>query len=497
MGSHARLVIAGLSGDSGKTLVSLGLVAAWRRAGLAVAAFKKGPDYIDASWLGWAAGVAARNLDVHLMGEDVVRCAFARHARQADIAVIEGNRGLFDGVDASGSASTARLAALLEAPVVLVVPATKMTATAAALVRGCQVFDPRLRLGGVVLNRVASSRQARVTRAAIEAACGIPVLGILPRFDDELLPSRHLGLVTPAEHGACTDLGARLAEVADAHLDLSELRALAGTARPLDECPEQTQVPSEPVVVGYFRDSAFTFYYPENLEALEREGAILKPLSALEMSELPDLDLLYIGGGFPETHAAELSANQSLRDAVRDAASRGLPIYAECGGLVYLAEVLRVGGSEYPMSGVLPIHVGLSPRPQGHGYCDVETDAANPFFPVGMTLRGHEFHYTRITRGLERLTSAYSVTRGFGCGAGRDGLVVGNVLASYIHLHASGVPAWARHLCCRASRYRRTKRDSDASSEKGRQEGSQEDGGWRRCGGGRRRDVSASTPVPA
>jgi cobyrinic acid a,c-diamide synthase len=497
MGSHARLVIAGLSGDSGKTLVSLGLVAAWRRAGLAVAAFKKGPDYIDASWLSWAAGVAARNLDVHLMGEDTVRRAFSRHVREADISVIEGNRGLFDGLDAAGSASTARLATLLDAPVVLVVSATKMTATAAALVRGCQVFDPCLRLGGVVLNRVASGRQAEVIRGAIEAACGIPVLGTIPRLDHEPLPSRHLGLVTPDEHRDREGLDERLADLASAHLDLQRLRALAATAVPLEACPEQPHMPVEPVNVGYFSDSAFTFYYPENLEALEREGAVLKPISALAAPTLPDLDLLYIGGGFPETHAAELSANQSLRNAVRDAAACGLPIYAECGGLVYLAEALRAKGSEYPMSGVLPIQVDIGPRPQGHGYCDVEADRANPFFPVGMALRGHEFHYSRVTRGLDQVTSAYSVTRGIGCGGGRDGLVVGNVLASYIHLHASGVPAWARHLCRRASRYRRTKKDSNASSEEGRQEGSQENGGRRRRGFGRRGDVSASTEVPA
>jgi cobyrinic acid a,c-diamide synthase len=512
MGSHARLVIAGLSGDSGKTLVALGLVAAWRRAGLSVAVFKKGPDYIDAAWLSWAAGTAARNLDVHLMGEEVVRRSFAVHAETADISIIEGNRGLFDGLDPLGSASTARLARLLDAPVLLVVPATKMTATAAALVRGCQVYDPALRLAGVVLNRVASERQAGVIRSAIEGACGVPVVGVLPRLQGDLLPDRHLGLVPPEEHMGRDELEGRLAELVGARVDLGRAHDIAAAAPRLALELESRQVAApdpaamatapeaatsaDPVRVGYFCDSAFTFYYPENLEALERAGARLKPISALSAQELPDIDLLYIGGGFPETHAVELSRNEALRRCVREAAAGGLPIYAECGGLMYLSEELRVGGLVHPMSGVLPVQVEHCARPQGHGYCDVEVDAENPFFPVGAVLRGHEFHYSRLTGGVEHLSSAYWVVRGTGCGGRRDGLVVGNVLASYVHLHASSVPSWARHLCSRASRYRRTKRDSNASPEEGRQEGCQEDGGRWRSRGSRSRDISAATTVP-
>ena len=514
MGSHARLVIAGLSGDSGKTLVALGLVAAWRRMGLSVAVFKKGPDYIDAAWLSWAAGTAARNLDVHLMGEEVVRRSFAVHTRTSDISVIEGNRGLFDGLDPLGSASTARLACLLDSPVLLVVPATKITATAAALVRGCQVYDPALRLAGVVVNRVASERQAGVIRSAIENACGVPVVGVLPRLEGDLLPSRHLGLVTPEEHTRRDELAGRLVELVGARVDLALVRDIAAAAPPLSLEHELTRTetsnasaatamasasaPSgDPPAIGYLCDSAFTFYYPENLEALEWAGARLEPISALSAQQLPDIDLLYIGGGFPETHAVELSRNEALRRSVRRAAALGLPMYAECGGLMYLAEELRVGGLVHPMSGVLPVQVELCARPQGHGYCDVEVDAENPFFPVGTVLRGHEFHYSRLTGGVDHLTSAYSVVRGTGCGGRRDGLVVGNVLASYVHLHASSVPNWARHLCGRASRYRRTKRDRNASPEEGRQEGCQEDGGRRwRSRGSRSRDISAAATVP-
>jgi cobyrinic acid a,c-diamide synthase len=452
MGTHARLVVAGTSGDSGKTLVSLGLAAAWRQAGREVAVFKKGPDYIDAAWLGWAAGRDAHNLDVHLMGEETVRRNLAWYARDADVALIEGNRGLFDGIDAAGSASTARLATLVETPVVLVLSASKMTATAAAIVKGCQSFDSTVRIGGVILNRVASERHGRIAAEAIEATCAIPVLGLLPRLDDNLLPSRHLGLVPPAERGDSEGLAGRLAAMIAAHVDLEKVEALARSARPLPVVQPAAGTPSASVRIGYFRDSAFTFYYPENLEALERAGAALEPISALEAQRLPPVDLLYIGGGFPETHAARLSANQALRSAVHQAAAAGLPIYAECGGLMYLARAVRADGRDYPMSDVLPIEVEAMSTPQGHGYCEVTVDAENPFFPLGTTLRGHEFHYSRVATGADRVTFAYRMTRGTGCGPGndgqpRDGMMAGNVLASYTHLHAAGVAGWADNLC--------------------------------------------------
>jgi cobyrinic acid a,c-diamide synthase len=456
MGSHARVVIAGLSGDSGKTLVSLGLLASWRAAGRTTAAFKKGPDYIDAAWLSWAAGSACRNLDAWLMGEAAVRRSFAWHAREAELSLIEGNRGLFDGLDASGSASTAALARVLDAPVVLVVNVAKMTATAAALVRGCQALDPTLRLGGVILNRVGSGRQEQIARAAIEGACAVPVVGALRRLEDDLVPGRHLGLVTPAEHGGLGGLAARLADLVGRDVDVGRIESLARAAAPLAVPPPPRQAPGPRVRVGYFHDSAFTFYYPENLEALMEAGARLEPISALTGATLPAVDLLYIGGGFPETHAATLSDNAQLRAAVRAAAARGLPIYAECGGLMYLAETLRADGREYPMAGVLPITVTLEPRPQGHGYCELAVDTPNPFFPVGSTLKGHEFHYSHVTAGLERVTSVYAARRGTGCGHGRDGLVVGNVLASYAHLHAGGATGWAQRLCGCALKLRRT-----------------------------------------
>jgi cobyrinic acid a,c-diamide synthase len=454
-----RLVVAGLAGDSGKTLVSLGLLATWRRDGRRLAAFKKGPDYIDAAWLGWAAGRPARNLDTHLMGAPAVRRSFASHGAGTDLVLVEGNRGLYDGLDADGSASTAALARLLRAPVLLVVPVAKVTATVAALVRGCQALDRRVRLAGVVLNRVAGTRHEQLCRAAIEQHCGIPVVGAIPRLEDDLLPDRHLGLVTPAEHPRVDGLEDRLIALTRAHVDLARVVELAEAAPPLPR-PRPARARARPrtargrVRVGCFHDSAFSFYYPENLEALERAGAEIQPISALHDAALPPLDLLYIGGGFPETHAAALSANHGLRNAVRAAAEAGLPIYAECGGLMYLAESTRAGGVAYPMAGALPLQVDVGARPAGHGYVDLEVDAENAFFPVGTRLRGHEFHYSRIVAGQDRVASAYAVRRGVGCFAGRDGLTANHVLASYAHLHAGGIPDWGAHLCRAARSFR-------------------------------------------
>lgn len=455
-----RILVAGLRGGSGKTVVSMGLAAAWRQQGHQVATFKKGPDYIDAAWLSAAAGRPCRNLDLFLMGKAVVRRSFITAAAGADLVVVEGNRGLYDGVDAAGTSSTAELAKLLSCPVILVVDCTKATRTVAALILGCQRLDPDVPIRGVILNQTGGRRHVSLLRQAIVRTCELPVVGVIPRLGGQLFPERHLGLVPPQEHSQVPGALAASANLAGEYLDLDAIRQMAAGAPPLaaGDLPRAASTPGGPpmVRIGVFRDAAFQFYYPENLEALEREGAQLLEISPLRAPELPAVDALYIGGGFPETMAPGLSANVRFREAVRQRIEEGLPVYAECGGAVFLGEQLLMDDTAYPMAGVLPVIFAFGPRPQGHGYTCLEATQANPFYSVGDAIRGHEFHYTyakEYTTGEP--TFAFRVRRGHGFDGKRDGLCRWNVLACYTHVHALGVENWASSLVREAVRFGR------------------------------------------
>jgi len=460
-----RLLVAGLSGGSGKTIVTLGILLLLRRVGLDVRAFKKGPDYIDPAWLAWASAHPARNLDAFLMGAEAVRDSFVRHGTRSGINVIEGNRGLFDGLDAEGTYSSANLAEILDAPIVLVLDATKMTRTAAALILGCQTLDPRASIQGVVLNQVNGQRHEHVLREAIESVCYIPVIGTLPRLQQNPLPERHLGLVPPDELQTMSSVERNLLEWMENRVDLDALLTIARSAPALAaRADERPALPdARGLRIGYLRDSAFTFYYPENLEELERAGAELVPIAALDATALPTgLHALYIGGGFPETHAKALSDNTSFLGSLRQVCAAGFPVYAECGGLMLLARSLTWQGVRYPMANVFPIDVEAFVTPQGHGYSELRVDAANPFFPQGAILRGHEFHYSRIVSASEAVSSACAVLRGTGCDAGRDGLVTQNVFAAYTHLHATATPQWAWGILTAARQFAHRAETHDA-----------------------------------
>jgi cobyrinic acid a,c-diamide synthase len=456
-----RLLLAALRGGAGKTTLTLGLLAAWRDQGRRLVPFKKGPDYIDPAWHALAAGCASHNLDPFLMEGDQIMAMVARQAAQADGLVIEGNRGLYDGLDAQGTYSTAELAKFLATPVVLVVDCTMRTRTTAAMVLGCQHLDPQVPIRGVILNQIARPRHEDLIRKAIEHYCGIPVLGALPRLKCAVFPERHMGLVPPQEHTTAIKAVNTARDLAQRYLDLDGLWGVAAQAPPLPEV-RLTQ-PSfcadcQPPVIGVIRDSAFQFYYPENLEALREAGAAVMELSALDDPLLPaHLDALYIGGGFPETHARALAENLSFRNSVKAAAQAGLPIYAECGGLMYLARSLRWRDASYPMAGVLPFDVVMHERPQGHGYAVARVDGKNPFFDVGTELRGHEFHYSMPSDEAGEFDTVYAVERGTGCRRGRDAASCKNVLAAYIHLHARGCPEWATGVVRAAAACRRTK----------------------------------------
>jgi len=452
--STPRLVVAGLAGDSGKTLVALGLARALTKRGLRVAPCKKGPDYIDAAWLGSAAGAPGRNLDTFLMPTEALGLALAR-GMPADLVLVEGNRGLYDGLDAGGSHSTAELAKLLAAPVILVVDVTKMTRTTAALVKGCTALDPDVNVAAVVLNRVGTERHETVVREAIRRISGPPVLGALPRITDDPLPGRHLGLVTAAEHPRRDDTLERVAELIETHLDIDAMLEVARTAPEVTFPEPSLSRPGTPVRIGVFRDEALSFYYPENLEALEEAGATLVFISPLADRVLPEVDALYFGGGFPEVHVDRLANNGHIREAVRSAAADGMPVYAECGGLMFLARELIVDGVSRPMTGVLDLVVEQKARPQGHGYVEAEIDRSNPFFAPGIRLRGHEFHYSRVVAGGDSGATTLRLERGRGVGSGRDGIAKGRVWASYLHLHALGTPEWATSFAALARIYHR------------------------------------------
>lgn len=454
-----RLAIGALRGSSGKTLLAMGLLQAWRARGLSVAPFKKGPDYIDAAWLSRAAGVPCRNIDTFLMTEEVIRRSVGEHGRGADITLIEGNHGLYDGVGADAAASTAEVAKLLRAPVLLLVECTKATRTVAAMVLGCQHMDPELRVAGVILNRVATPRQEKAIRTAVQEICGLPVLGSIPRLPDLALPERHLGLLTPAEHPEVTQPVIAARQTVEAHVDVEAIRALATTAQPLDWSAALRQpapsCASRKARIGVVRDSAFTFYYPENLEALSRLGAELVEISALADPDLPPVDALYIGGGYPETHAAALARNESFRSALRRQIEAGLPVIAECGGLIYLGDAIVLDGVAHPMVGAFPVTFELGKRPWGHGYACADVAGPNPFFPEGTELRGHEFRYSYVrSMDSEALRFAFRMTRGRGFNDEWDGLVYKNVLASFCHLHALGSPAWAEGVMRQACAWR-------------------------------------------
>ena len=479
------MLVAGLAGGSGKSIVAVGLAAALVRRGHRLAVFKKGPDYIDAGWLALAAGRPCYNLDPYLMSSGVIRASFAGHLGGAEMAVLEGNRGLFDGVDVEGTCSSAELARLLGVPVLLVVDCTKTTRTVAAQVLGCCHFDPELVFAGVVLNRVGGARHEGIVRQAVERYTGLPVLGAIPRSRRDFFPQRHLGVTPAAEHTAASQSVDALAEQAERFLDVDKIveamgqvaaAPFAGEGSAMEAglgvtvedgwvagpCNDDTGLTADPgglgagsVRIGYLLDAAFQFYYPDNLEALAAAGAELVAVNALEAESLPPLDALYIGGGFPETSAPRLAANRSFRESIRAAAAGGLPIYAECGGLIYLGEAIALDGQEYPLAGVLPVRFGLARKPQAHGYTELRVERENPFYRPGSVIRGHEFRYSTVEQTtIEPAELALAMTRGTGFSQGRDGLTTGNVLALYTHIHALGTPQWAPAVVAAAGRYR-------------------------------------------
>lgn len=441
-----RLLVSAAHKSSGKTSVSIGLTAELYRRGLSVQAFKKGPDYIDPMWLAAASARACYNLDFNVSSPEQLRLEFARHGARADVCLIEGNNGLYDGLDLRGSNSNAALARLLGLPVVLVLDARGMTRGIAPLILGYQAFDASIRIAGVILSRVGGARHEAKLRAVIEHYTDVPVLGAMHEAAELAIVERHLGLMPANEDGAAKARIAALAAAVARQVDLARLLELSVSPAPAAAAAALAPRPAQRVRIGIARDRAFGFYYADDLEALERAGAELTFFDTLRDARLPAVDALIIGGGFPEVFMAELEANAALRAEILAAIEAGLPAYAECGGLMYLARSLSWHGKTRRMVGAIPGDVVMHERSQGRGYVRLAPTAAHPWAGGGdlrAEIAAHEFHYSSIEALDPGTRFAYRVVRGHGADGTSDGIVVHNLLASYAHLRSAGACDWA------------------------------------------------------
>jgi cobyrinic acid a,c-diamide synthase len=465
-----RVVIAGVTSGVGKTTVATGIIGALRRRGLRVQPFKAGPDYIDPSYHSVAAGVASRNLDTWMLGPAALRELYVRASAGVDVVVVEGVMGLYDGrsgLDEAGS--TAQLAKLLDAPVVLVVDAAKMARSAAAMVLGYQRYDPALHLSGVIANNVGSETHYQWVSEAIKAATGLPVLGYLPSRAELALPERHLGLIPTVEDPAHGAFFEQLVAQVEGSIDLTMLLEIARESKPLAPgaaalFPLEAVAPK--VRLGIAMDEAFSFYYQDNLDLLAAWGAELVPFSPLHDRELPHgVAGLYIGGGFPEVYAVGLAQNRMLRAAIADVARAGMPIYAECGGLMYLTRgIVDFDGGRHEMVGLLPCWSVMQRRRVMLGYATVRARSSSFLLPEGEVARGHEFHWSELEGTIGGSRAAYDVLEH---GGRTEGYLAGNVLASYIHLHFGANPLLAPRFVEACAAYQKTEagRPSPAATE--------------------------------
>jgi cobyrinic acid a,c-diamide synthase len=513
-----RLLISAAHKSSGKTTITLGLCAALRRRGQVVQPFKKGPDYIDPMWLGLASGRACHNLDFYLMGHAEIVRTFATRGEGADISLIEGNKGLYDGLDLDGSNSNAALARLLKTPVVLVIDARGMTRGIAPLILGYQAFDRDIHIAGVILNQLGGSRHEAKLRAVIEHYTDVAVLGAVHYDENLTIVERHLGLVPSNEASTASVRIDMIATTVAQQVDMDKLLAIAHQAPPLapgmltptspppspsatapgvalGPCSRQDSTSAIHGVVppasmqssfplpqtgegnlvrlGIAQDAAFAFYYPGDLEALRQAGAELVPINTLTDAHLPEIDGLFIGGGFPEVHMQKLEANRTLRGDIHRVIETGLPVYAECGGLMYLSRTLAWQGKRCEMVGAVPADTVMHAKPQGRGYVRLR-ETGQGLWPLPapdgpVEVRAHEFHYSSLENIAPDLTYAYEVLRGSGIDGRHDGIVYKNLLACYTHMRDLEGNHWAARFVefVRQHKKRAKSRKLQATSGKG------------------------------
>ncbi len=446
------IIIAGTNSGVGKTTITIGLIALLKKKGLKVQPFKVGPDFIDTGYHTMIATRPSRSLDGWMMSEDYVKESFYKNSSDADFAVIEGVMGLFDGVDGKGlEGSTAQIAKILNAPVILIVDAKSMAGSAGAIVYGFENYCNDVHIAGVIFNNVGSENHYRILKEAVEGRCSAKVLGYLPKEKSIMIPSRHLGLVTAEDTALSDGFIERLIAAIEKNIDVE--RMLSITPSPLhpftpSASNDMTYTGDKKITIAVAYDKAFSFYYQDNLDILTEYGAELKFFSPLNDKNLPsDIDGIYIGGGYPEIYAKELEANQALRKQIKEMAEEGLFIYAECGGLMYLTDgIIDLDGKRHEMIGVFPAFARMLPKRKSLGYVTVETIEDSILAQKGSQIRGHEFHYSEITDMPDTIRRVYKVTKA-GSGEERlEGYSYKNVLASYVHLHFASNMEWVQNL---------------------------------------------------
>ena len=448
-----RLTIAGTASSVGKTTVSVGLIAAFRDRGLRVQSFKVGPDFIDPAYLAHVTGRPCRNLDSWMLGEGAIRQVLAQGCLDADLAIVEGVMGLFDGRGGGAEGSTAEVARMIRSPIVLVIDVARMAESAAAVALGFKNYAPALKLAGVLLNNVASDGHRRTIEEAIWNVAKLPVLGALPIASELAIPERQLGLLPVGENREWDRMLRTLTETMRRHVDLDLLLKIAQKSELLPLVPKKVfqgrpAGAAPPVRLAVAYDDAFNFYYPENLELLEEQGAEIVPFSPLDDAHLPeDCAGIYLGGGFPEVFVARLARNRSMAESLQRAHAMRIPIYAECGGLMYLGRSLRTSdGVVHRMAEVVPLEVAMDGQIHRFGYRQLLTLEDSILSPKGQFYRGHEFHWSRITGHDGGLRPAYQMLNAEGDVIGYEGFVAPGLLASYVHLHFGQNPVLAEKL---------------------------------------------------
>ena len=458
----SRLMVSSPKKSSGKTIISLGILKNFLDQGKNIQSFKKGPDYIDPMWLSLASGKECYNLDSYLMGNQGCLYSFEKHALEKGNVLIEGNHGLHDGMSLDGSDSSAGLANLLDSPVLLVLDSMGMNRGAAALVTGMQKMTPEPNIVGVILNNVRSKRQEDKQKLAIESLCGVPVVGSIPRDEKVTIPERNLGLTTVKEMENAEKVIKNAGDLVNRFCDMDSIESLFQEKMNSIEIEKFEKISEKDLTIniGVFSDPAFCFYYPENIEALRNHGANIYFINSLNDNTLPDLDGIYIGGGFPESFFDEISSNFRLLNEINERAQSGLPVYAECGGLIYLSKSAHYKGKKYKLAGVLPFEIGYQRSPVGYGYVNLKSSRQSKWFGDGVSFNAHEFHYSKPLNEKNQKYSnniegfQFDVVRGYGINGKKDGIIIKNVFASFSHMHSLANPEWAKRFVEISSEYR-------------------------------------------